>query len=74
VILLILAAVLVVGYRRRGAPGPPADAVAGRAAEPAATVAFACADCGKRLKSKAEMAGKKIKCPQCGSVAVVPRS
>ena len=57
-ILLVLAAILVVGYRRRRAPA----------------VAFACAGCGKQLKSKAEMAGKKIKCPQCGSVAVVPQS
>jgi DNA-directed RNA polymerase subunit RPC12/RpoP len=76
-ILLVLAAVLFVGYRRRGTPPPSANAMAGQAAESpsgAQAVAFACADCGKRLKSNAEMAGKKIKCPQCGSVAVVPRS
>lgn len=58
-ILLVLAVVLVVVYRRRGA---------------AASVAFACDNCGKQLKSKVELAGKKVKCPQCGSVAVVPRA
>lgn len=78
-ILLVLAAMLFVGYRRRGAPASTADGVAGQAAELSAgapAVAFACANCGKRLslRGNAELAGKKVKCPQCGSVAVVPRS
>ena len=74
-ILLLLAIVLVVAYHRRRSPGPPVHAVAGQAAEPAAvgaSIVFTCAHCGKQLRSKAGSAGKKVKCPQCGSAAVVP--
>jgi predicted RNA-binding Zn-ribbon protein involved in translation (DUF1610 family) len=35
-------------------------------------VAFVCAGCGKSLKTKAVSAGKKLKCPQCGTTGVVP--
>jgi WD40 repeat protein len=35
-------------------------------------VVFACGACGKRLKSKSELAGKKIKCPGCGQAVQVP--
>ncbi|HTU23034.1 MAG TPA: DUF1583 domain-containing protein [Gemmataceae bacterium] len=38
----------------------------------APALSFACSSCGKHLKVRAEMAGKKIKCPQCGKTAVVP--
>ncbi|HWG45900.1 MAG TPA: serine/threonine-protein kinase [Gemmataceae bacterium] len=31
-----------------------------------------CSGCNKRLKVKPELAGKKVKCPQCGTAAVVP--
>ncbi len=33
---------------------------------------FPCSACGKRLKAKAELSGKKVKCPQCGQAAAVP--
>jgi serine/threonine protein kinase len=33
---------------------------------------FACASCGKSLKVKAELAGKKIKCPGCGKMVAAP--
>jgi hypothetical protein len=35
-------------------------------------VVIACS-CGKRLKAKPELAGKKVKCPGCGGVLVVPK-
>jgi hypothetical protein len=35
-------------------------------------IAFACPGCGKQLKVKDELAGKKVKCPGCGCVAQVP--
>ena len=35
------------------------------------SVIVACS-CGKRLKAKFELAGKKVKCPGCGGVLVVP--
>ena len=41
-------------------------------ADPAAVVSFACADCGKNLKAKAELVGKKVKCSQCGKGVLVP--
>jgi hypothetical protein len=31
-----------------------------------------CSACGKRLKVKPEMAGKKVKCTQCGKAVPVP--
>jgi predicted RNA-binding Zn-ribbon protein involved in translation (DUF1610 family) len=34
---------------------------------------FACISCGKNLKVKAELAGKKVKCPQCGKPVLVGR-
>jgi DNA-directed RNA polymerase subunit RPC12/RpoP len=36
-------------------------------------LAFQCLGCGKQLKTKAELAGKKIKCPECGNAVAVPR-
>ena len=33
---------------------------------------FACSHCGKKLKSRADLVGKKIKCPHCGQVALAP--
>jgi DNA-directed RNA polymerase subunit RPC12/RpoP len=41
----------------------------GSAAPP---VSFACSVCGKNLRAKAELAGKKIKCLQCGQAVLVP--
>jgi prepilin-type processing-associated H-X9-DG protein len=35
-------------------------------------IEFACTQCGKHLKVKAEAAGKKGKCPQCGTLLHVP--
>ena len=34
-------------------------------------VSIACPDCGKKLKVKAELAGKKVKCGQCGKAVLV---
>jgi hypothetical protein len=52
--------------RRRVAP----------AAEPvteAPRVALRCSACERKLKVKAELAGKKVKCPQCGAAIPVPQ-
>ena len=35
-------------------------------------IEFSCPKCKKKLKVKDELAGKKIKCPGCGSPAAVP--
>jgi ribosomal protein S27E len=43
-------------------------------APPAAPVAVECSGCGKDLKVKAELAGRKVRCPQCGQAVLVPAS
>ena len=35
-------------------------------------ISFACPACGKPLKVKDEVAGKRVKCPGCGKALVVP--
>jgi hypothetical protein len=59
---LTLAAGLGVWFYRRQNRG---------AKESPAVVFFSCF-CGKQLKAKAELAGKKVKCTQCGQAALVP--
>jgi Leucine-rich repeat (LRR) protein/phage FluMu protein Com len=38
----------------------------------AGIVTFPCPQCGKSLKAKNELAGKKVKCPRCTSLTFVP--
>ena len=40
--------------------------------EPPPPIPFACSACGKKFKAPAELAGKKIKCRQCGKPTIVP--
>jgi serine/threonine protein kinase/predicted RNA-binding Zn-ribbon protein involved in translation (DUF1610 family) len=63
---------LHVRRRRVGRKNPQHDV---HDAKPAAAhlVTFACTACGKSLKSKAALAGKKVKCPQCGKALVAPQ-
>jgi serine/threonine protein kinase len=37
-----------------------------------ASVAFSCPGCDRQLKARAELAAKKVKCPQCGKAVRVP--
>ena len=62
--------------RRRRAGAPPAAET-----EPVSTnlpetisgpISFKCSNCEKKLKVKAELAGKRIKCPQCATAVSVP--
>jgi hypothetical protein len=78
---LLLAAVLGPGLyfvvRRRARPargGTPArdDPPAPGAA--AAVHSFPCAACGKTLRVRATLAGKKVRCRGCGEVVLVPGS
>jgi serine/threonine protein kinase len=36
------------------------------------SLSFFCAACGKRLKGRSELAGKKVRCPECGQAVHVP--
>jgi DNA-directed RNA polymerase subunit RPC12/RpoP len=59
--------------RRRHRPGTASAAAPVPRAEAAgASVLVRCSGCGRRLKGKAELAGKKLKCPQCGQAVLVP--
>ncbi|HTU23033.1 MAG TPA: DUF1583 domain-containing protein [Gemmataceae bacterium] len=71
----ILVVCLVVRRRRRPgnslSPAPVLEGeVEAKTAEP--PISLRCSGCEKTLKVKAELAGKKIKCPQCGQVVLVP--
>src|SRR5271163_4790938 len=35
-------------------------------------IMFSCSSCGNKLKVKSELAGKKVKCPKCAQVVLVP--
>ena len=86
VIVLSLGVLLWLGLRRMRNPRAPsvapdvkpsADAVPAPkqtvvANEAAAFLTFACTGCGKKLKARAEFAGKKVKCKHCGNVTQVP--
>jgi len=41
---------------------------------PAGIINFACSHCNKRLKVKLAIAGKKVKCPDCGELTQAPRA
>src|SRR5262245_11651807 len=73
---LLLASIGIWIYTRRRRRAKGADAVASgdqrSEGEMAAMLTLDCAGCGKHLKVKAELAGKKAKCPQCGHASVIP--
>ncbi len=83
-LLSILAMGLVTSYlafwfyvrhtRRTAVVAQPNRPTASRTALPAAPLLFACTSCGKRLRVRAELSGKKVKCPQCGEAVPVPGS
>jgi len=67
--------------------GPPGESVArlverlrklrpsaGAAPEASAQVRLACSGCGKALKVKGSLAGKKVHCPNCRAVVRVPNA
>jgi hypothetical protein len=43
----------------------------GKVMAEAASIAFACSGCGKRLKARAALIGKKVMCPRCGQSVLV---
>jgi DNA-directed RNA polymerase subunit RPC12/RpoP len=49
--------------------------VRGQDSKSPAAISVACAACGKTLRARAELAGKRIKCPKCGkAVSVLTKS
>ncbi len=69
---------LAVWVHRKQSRAAPAAATAPardqpRRVEAPAAIAFACPDCGQKLKVKAERAGTKVKCARCSEAVFVPR-
>ncbi len=67
---------LYVRHNRRTEGRLPLDAnppaIPERSTAEAPPVVFICTTCGKKLRAKAQLAGKKVKCPQCGAAAPIP--
>src|SRR5262249_27366975 len=67
--LVFVVLILMVGtwllLRNRSAP-PVREAAA------STDVSFKCSQCQRALKTKAKAAGKKVKCPHCSTMVVVP--
>jgi hypothetical protein len=76
--VLLLTIGLWLYLRQKDRPGQRSGSVAEPAhptrPEAAGSVSFSCSDCGKPLKTRADLASKKIKCPQCGQAQVVPQT
>ncbi len=74
--ILGLALLLVLGLwllRRRGRLAEQEVEPASDQDEPGQeVVSFPCPDCGKDLKARTALAGKKIRCPGCGKIVCVP--
>jgi WD40 repeat protein len=66
--LVSLAFAVRLSLRRRPGPGPVNTGAA------PASLSFPCSACGKKLRARAELAGKKLKCPQCGQPVAVPEN
>jgi hypothetical protein len=77
VALTVLGVWLIVRQRRRGGSTPARAAVPGepsRAEAEAPPASLRCPGCGKGLKVRAGLAGKKLKCPACGQAVAVPEA
>jgi RNA polymerase sigma factor (sigma-70 family) len=65
ILVVAFAALLLVKVMRR--PTPTSEEPA-----PETPISCVCKACGKKLKAKPALAGKSLKCPQCGKSVVVP--
>jgi serine/threonine protein kinase len=73
--MLALALWLAVRQRRRtGMVSAPVLDQQPKAEPISQPISFPCAGCGKSLKARAELAGKKVKCPHCGTASLVPET
>jgi len=59
--------------RRRRAGQAPAPA-SPKVPQAAAAIGIPCPGCRKNLKVKAELAGKRVKCPHCGGTVLAPEA
>jgi serine/threonine protein kinase len=76
-LLLALGAWLCVRARRGVANSPALTDIPGEPTQTEgapASISFPCSDCGKTLKARSALAGKKVKCPQCSKAVLVPQT
>lgn len=74
VALALTGAGLLVGSRRRAGERTPRTPVRDKQAGVEAavpSVSFVCQGCGKKLKARVALAGKRVQCPQCGKPVLV---
>jgi len=71
--LLLTASLGTVLLVRRRRTSKLAGQVTADAMTAAAVVRFSCRACKKDLKIKAALAGKKARCPQCGTLTLIPQ-
>jgi serine/threonine protein kinase len=68
---------LVRCFRRTEVTNSSRVAAASKATKPGSpvpTISICCSGCGKALRGKSELAGKKVKCPQCGTAVTLAES
>jgi phage FluMu protein Com len=74
-LLVVIVLVVVLLMRRQRPTHAPADSSSAPEREVGAqTTSVPCDTCDKKLKVRASLAGKKVKCPHCGSVNLIPHS
>jgi len=69
--LLLVVGIVVLMRRRKKGIETSSESVKAHETQPAETFVVACANCGKKLKAKAEALGKKVKCPKCGKAVLL---
>jgi DNA-directed RNA polymerase subunit RPC12/RpoP len=75
VTFLLLGAIgVAVLMRKRNAALPAVSEPKDERPQTATSMAFSCTECGKRIKVRAALVGKKVKCPNCSAVVAVPTS
>jgi hypothetical protein len=64
--------VIAVVRRRRAAKVSAAGEREAKPDTPAPPISFPCPSCGGKLKARADLTGKKFRCPRCSKAVVVP--
>ncbi len=70
---VVLSAALAFWHRRHAAemPAPIVSSEPGTAEAAPPPFSFPCTHCGKKLRARAELSGKQVKCPECGKAVHV---
>jgi hypothetical protein len=69
---LALLGIWLYARHRRGRKTIPGAAVGEQLTPQAPAVSIQCSGCSKNLKARAALAGKKVKCPECGEEILIP--